>query len=328
MNRTLIRGGRILSLDRTVGEIPCGDVLIEDRKIAAIGREVPAAHGWPADDPAGWMQRSTRPHPEDLRRLRRERVPGDHGLITLAMAARGPDSTTMEVAAGDMAMARELRIRITMHVFGQPGSGSGSVERLHESGLLGPDVTLVHVTGAGDEALALMAAHGVGASVSPQIELTMRGLGAPAIGRLLAAGVRTSLSVDSETATAADMFTQMRMALAAQRAAGGHMPPVPARDVLDMATLEGARVTGLDGRTGSLAPGKDADIILVRTGDVNLSPMSAPPEAVVLAAHPGNVDTVLVAGRLLKRGGRLLADLGRVRALAQASLDHLRGAAG
>jgi cytosine/adenosine deaminase-related metal-dependent hydrolase len=92
------------------------------------------------------------------------------------------------------------------------------------------------------------------------------------------------------------------------------------RDVLEFATLAGARAAGLDGRTGSLSPGKQADLILIRATDINLAPVTDPAAAVVLAAHPGNVDTVLVAGRALKRGGRLLAaDLPGVLAQAEAS---------
>jgi cytosine/adenosine deaminase-related metal-dependent hydrolase len=92
------------------------------------------------------------------------------------------------------------------------------------------------------------------------------------------------------------------------------------RDVLEFATLAGARAAGLDGRTGSLSPGKQADLILIRATDLNLAPVTDPAAAVVLAAHPGNVDTVLVAGRTLKRGGRLLAaDLPGVLAQADAS---------
>jgi len=150
------------------------------------------------------------------------------------------------------------------------------------------------------------------------------------LGRMLAAGLTPSLSVDTETATAGDMFTQMRTAYAVARRdrleARNARPPVSARDVLRWATLQGARATGLERRTGSLTPGKAADIILIRATDVNLAPVSSPADAIVLGAHPGNVDTVLVAGRVLKRGGHLEADLERARRLVQASHEHVLGA--
>jgi 5-methylthioadenosine/S-adenosylhomocysteine deaminase len=173
-----------------------------------------------------------------------------------------------------------------------------------------------------------MADHGVTASVSPQIELTMPGLGASvATARMLAAGIRPGLSVDSELAAAGDLFTQMRIALAAHRAGTPDTePPLHAREVLRLATADGARTAGVDERTGTLTPGKAADVILLRADDLNLIPVRDAAAAIVLAAHPGNVDTVLVGGRIVKRGGQLLADADRARELAAAAARRLRQA--
>jgi cytosine/adenosine deaminase-related metal-dependent hydrolase len=90
-----------------------------------------------------------------------------------------------------------------------------------------------------------------------------------------------------------------------------------------MATSDGARTAGLADRVGSLTPGRAADLMLLRTDAVGLAPLRAPAEAVVLAAHPGMVDTVLVAGRVVKRHGRLLADVDRARELAAVTADRL-----
>ncbi|HWL86393.1 MAG TPA: amidohydrolase family protein [Polyangiaceae bacterium] len=293
-------------------------------------------HGWSLAAPAPGEAEEPL-HPSDLRRIRRERLSSDDGLVTLAMAARGPDFTSDAVTASDFAMARDLGLRLTVHVAAAEGSApSRGIERMHAAGLLGPDLTLVHVANATDEALRLMVDHGVTASVAPQIELAMSGLATPVIARMMAAGVRPSLSVDSETSASGDMFTQMRAALAAHHALRTHASargvqggkevayaPLSAREVLRWATLEGVRATGLERRTGSLSPGKDADIVLVRANDANLFPTSAPADALVLAAHAGNVDTVLVQGQMRKRGGRLLADLDRARTLVKASLTYL-----
>lgn len=110
------------------------------------------------------------------------------------------------------------------------------------------------------------------------------------------------------------MFTQLRLAACRTITAG---------DVLDMAVGRGAHATGLEHRIGSLTPGKAADLILLRTDDINLCPVTDPTAAVVTAAHPGNVDTVLVAGHNVKRGGRLTAGLSSVRLLAEAAHAHL-----
>ncbi len=159
------------------------------------------AHGWPCTDADCWLTNSTEPNPADLRQLR-EKIPGDDGLITLTMGARGPRSAVPEVTTADFRMARELGIPITMHV-----SGNDYVALPDEAVLLGPDLTLVHVSSCGDRELELAADHGVSISISPQIELTMPGLGLPTIERLLHAGLAPILSVDSETAAAGDMFT-------------------------------------------------------------------------------------------------------------------------
>ncbi|WP_394827646.1 amidohydrolase family protein [Pendulispora albinea] len=289
-------------------------------------------HGRPRTKPGPGIDPQTQPHPADLRRIRRERLSSDDALVTLAMAADGPDFSARDVAAADFTTARELGLRITTHVAaGDPSSDNRSIEWMHAAGLLGSDLTLVHAAAATDEALRLLADRGVTVSVSPQIELVMEGLGTPIVGRMLAAGITPSLSVDAETSASSDMFTQMRMAYAAYRAlpAGGvSVPTVTARDVLGWATIEGARATGLNRRTGSLAVGKDADIVLVRATDSNLFPVSTPANAVVTAAHPGNVDTVLVKGRVRKRGGRLLADLDGARRRLAASQAFLLGEEG
>jgi cytosine/adenosine deaminase-related metal-dependent hydrolase len=152
--------------------------------------------------------------------------------------------------------------------------------------------------------------------------------------RLLAVGIRPSLSGDTETKCAGDMFTQMRHALAYYRSwmGGGHSKTknAPAtlglRDVLGFATLAGAQANGLAHKVGSLTPGKQADVVLIRADDLNLAPVSDAVGAVVLGAHPGNVDSVFVAGRPVKRDGRLLdVDLDRLRQRAADSQAYVLG---
>ena len=284
------------------------------RALTDAGLRAVFAHGWPI----GAERR-----PADLR-LARGLLPDDDAPVTLAMAAHGPDFTDAETAAADFHLARELGVPVTAHVaVGRPGPDQRGIATLAAAGLLGPDLTVVHANGASDTDLALLAEHGVSVSISPQIELTMPGLGADvAVRRMLAAGLSPSLSTDSETAASGDLFTQMRIALAVHRSAAPE-PPLPAYRVLRMATRDAAAAAGLADRTGSLEVGRAADIILLRATDLNLAPLSHPADAVVLAAHPGNVDTVLVAGTVLKRGGRLVADVERARELAYASVRRL-----
>lgn len=293
------------------------------------------AHGWPLLDGAAWMFDSNLGHPQDIRRLRTQYFASDDQLLTLAMAARGPEMATREVWMGDLRLARELGLRSSIHMGAYARNGSvRAVAQMHDAGVLGEDLTFVHCCHCAMDEIAMMADAGVSASLGVHCELNAQGIGDVPFDRLLAAGIRPSLSGDTETKCAGDMFTQMRHAFAYYRSwmGGGHsrVKDAPAtlsmRDVLEFATLAGARATGLNRKVGSLTPGKQADIVLLRANDLNLTPVSDAVGAVVLAAHPGNVDTVFVAGQAVKRGGAMVnVDLEKLRTRAMASQAYVLG---
>jgi cytosine/adenosine deaminase-related metal-dependent hydrolase len=104
---------------------------------------------------------------------------------------------------------------------------------------------------------------------------------------------------------------------------------ISARQVLEMATINGAWDLGIADKVGSLTPGKRADLILVRTDALNMAPLGDPAFAIVRSAQPHNVDTVVVDGRILKRDGQLIAiDAKEVIAQATESLAGLKQRAG
>ncbi|MFI5752872.1 amidohydrolase family protein, partial [Streptomyces sp. NPDC051644] len=149
---------------------------------------------------------------------------------------------------------------------------------------------------------------------------------APMTGRALAAGLRPTLSIDVVPSVGGDMFAAMRAAFAAQRGLDGGLR---ARDLVEFTTIDAAASCGLEDRTGSITPGKDADIILLRTDDVTVFPVTDPVGSLVSAGHPGLVDTVLVAGRVVKRDGALVGvDLPALRTRLLASRDRIAAAAG
>ena len=290
-------------------------------------------HGWPLIEGALWMFDSARGHPEDIRRLRREHFASDDQLLTLAMAARGPEMAQREVWLGDLRMARELGIRSTIHMGAYARNAQvRAIAQMHEAGVLGADLTFVHCCHCGGDEVAMMADAGVSASLGVHCEMNAQGIGDIPFDRMLAVGIRPSLSGDTETKCAGDMFTQMRHAFSYYRSwmGGQHstVPNAPAtitlRDVLEFGTMAGAQATGLDHKVGSLTPGKQADLMLVRTTDLNLTPVSDAVGAVVLASHPGNVDAVFVAGRAVKRDGQMVGvDLEALRQRAIASQHHV-----
>ncbi|HEX6872305.1 MAG TPA: amidohydrolase family protein [Micromonosporaceae bacterium] len=254
---------------------------------------------------------------ERARQVRADLLPTDDGLVTMALAVLGPSYAPIDLVEADWRLARELGIRIASHV----GSGPVAalpIAALDERDLLGPDTLYVHGNSLPDQELKLIAESGGSVSVAPAVEGQM-GHGAPVLGRLRGAGVTTGLGIDVVTTVAGDMFSTMRAALLTSRFGDG--PQLTAADVLRMATLDGAAALGLAEVTGSLRPGKQADIMLLRTDTMNM--LTAEHDligAVVACAHPGNVETVLVGGRVLKRNGTLVhADLARVVAEVRAA---------
>ncbi|MGW7517713.1 amidohydrolase family protein [Streptomyces sp. NPDC054796] len=295
-------------------------------------------HGWPSTEAEQWQFGSARTHPDDIRRIRNEVLPDDSARVTLNAMLRGPELSTPDVAERDIRLARELDLRISMHVgLGEWGARQQAIRRLAEAGLLKEDMTFIHCCTSTDDELRMLAAHGATASVASALEVFMPGLGQPATNRLLAAGVRPSLSVDTETIVSGDMFGVMRAALAYQQlivaGAAGPMDRVPdlptfdAADLLAFATIEGARACGIDDRTGSLTPGKEADLIMIRMDHANLLPATDAAASIVAGGHAGNVDLVVVAGRVLKSDGVLKGGNAHSEQ-AGASRDRLFRAAG
>lgn len=297
----------------------------------AGGRSI-FGHGQPGNDPKPWSVNSKLNHPADIRRLRKNVLWSDDALVTLAMAARGPEFSTMEVVEHDVKLARELGIRVTMHIgMGEAGVRNRAIEKLHEHHLLGPDLTCLHCCTSSDHEFELLADTGTTAAVSTFMAMLAPGFGLPATGRLMAQGVRPSLSADSEMTASGDMFTEMRAALGAERAIRNNQIPngpprdmLTARDVLGFATIDGARSLGLASKIGSIAPGKRADLIMIARDALNLAPAIDPIGSLVIGGHCGNVEAVFVEGQAVKWGGELIcADVARARDLLMESCAYL-----
>jgi 5-methylthioadenosine/S-adenosylhomocysteine deaminase len=246
-------------------------------------------------------------------------------MLTLALAAPGPEFTDFEVSRDHWKLAREADARITTHVGVGSYGQDGKVQEMGEAGLLGPDTTYIHCTTLNDTEIQMIVDSGGTVSLASPVEMMM-GHGMPPIQKFLDRGLRPSLSVDVETNVPADMFNQMRSVLALQRAmATTHgKSPITHAEVLACATIDGAKANGLDAKTGSLTPGKQADVILLRTDRMNVTPLNDPATAVVSGMDTGNVDTVMIAGRVMKRHGKLLhVDWAAVKRAAADSRDHV-----
>lgn len=275
-------------------------------------------------------------HPaEDARRVRDRYFSDNTGLVTMALALRGPQFTTPEVNAHDFRLADELDLRVTVHVGDGYWGKSGPIRKMKADGQLSDRITYVHCCTLGDDELQMIADSGGTASVSPDVEMQM-GHGYPATGRLLKHGIRPTFSIDVCSSNGGHMFGTMRTALGMQRALD-NAPAVETgevierigltcAEVLQFATLDGANAAGLGHVTGSLEVGKAADIVVLDDQSLAMTPMNNPFGAVVYNAHPGLVRDVWVAGTQVKKDGRLVGvDYAKLRAMATASRDYIVG---
>jgi cytosine/adenosine deaminase-related metal-dependent hydrolase len=273
-------------------------------------------HGTPKPDPKpGEKPFWEVPHP----RAEVERLLKAHqgrALLSIHAAVLGPHYSTLEVALHDFAMARDLGLIASLHQGGGPARTPDGWLRLQEQGLLGPQINIVHGHALDDEQLQRFCDLGMSFSAAAENEMT-QGHGHPLTGRLRQFGRSPSLGADLESVLGGDMLSQARIALGVQRSldnvahrqAHGSIPPtstLTTREALGWVTVEGARMLGQLDRIGTLAPGKQADLVLIRASDLNMQPVHDAVNSVVFQTTLANIDSVMIAGQWKKRDGRLV----------------------
>jgi 5-methylthioadenosine/S-adenosylhomocysteine deaminase len=249
-----------------------------------------------------------------LARVKNDWIPHKDNLLTLGICSRNLGALTIGGSAAvtsrgvltieqikrDWDGARALGLPITMHT-----SGASPIVELERAGLLGSDVQLVHPLLTTPEERAILKMRGVSYSTSPQLEARRSSqLGVIQLGELLEDGVKVSLSTDHIASISCDPFSSMRILFALHLHRIGAKVPLTLKRLLQLATLDGAVDLGIADRTGSITPGKRADLVLVRTTDINMAPAGNPYEAIVSFGLPTNVDTVIVDGRIMRRAGK------------------------
>ena len=254
---------------------------------------------------------------------------------TIAFAADLHASTDPGEVTGEWARARAMGLRIHAHAASE-GSAHDGVSVTAGLGLLGDDVTLVHPSGLDAADVEAIGTSGASISLSPSSEMA-DGLGSPPVQELIDREIRPGLGIDNERMTPGDMFAQMRATISVQhgtvfdrKLAGKAGVPrlMGTRDVIRHATVDGARAAGLGRVTGSLEPGMQADVIVLRTDRPNIFPINDPIGAVVWGMDTSNVDRVFVGGRVVMRDGVLDADVQRARDLAETARARVAAAAG
>ena len=274
------------------------------------------------------------PHPQDARRMRDEHFPkGVNGRLRMGMAVRGPCFTSAERNAEDFRFARELGLPISTHL-GMAGT-SDAIVVLDRFGLLGEDVNYVHANMLTEKEFDLIASSKGTISLTPSTDMLMQFGTYPATGDALQRGIRCGFGVDTICSCGTDIFSEMRLALAAERsranapalAKGQQVPTVALhqRDMLRLATIDGARVWNMEKEVGSLTPGKQADVTVIDMRSPHLDGYGDSIATMVLGAGPADVETVIVGGDIVKRDGKLMGEqIGKARKLMLESRERLR----
>ena len=286
--------------------------------LAESGIRAVFLHGSPKPNPKpGQKHFSEIPMPRhEVERLRKGRFASDDGLMTFGLAILGPYYSVWDVTRADVALANELDLICSMHVGGGTPMVADGFERLADEGLIRSNLNVVHGNDIAPATIGRIVERGGTFTTTAEIELQM-GYGHPLTGVLHGLGAPMSIGTDVEAASRGDMFTAMRVTLQHERnraitetlEKSGSRPaemPVTCRDALAWTTVHGATIVGLDRRTGSLGVGKAADIVLLSASDIGMFPVRDSLGSIVMQGGVASVDTVLIAGKVMKRNGKLL----------------------
>ncbi len=345
---------RIATLAGALNQLNCGTTTLVDwchnnptpahsdaavDALLASGIRAAFFHGTPKPDPQpGQAPFWEVPHPRaEIQRLLKAHQ--GRPLLSVHAAVLGPHYSTLEVAVHDFRMARDFGLIASLHQGGGAARAPEGWAQLEALGLLGEQINIVHGHALSDEQLKRFCGLGMSFSAAAENEMT-QGHGHPLTGRLRALGRAPSLGVDLESVLGGDMITQARIALGVQRsldneahrAAHGGIPDttsITTREALAWITVEGARMLRQLHRIGTLARGKQADLVLIRADSLNMQPVHDPVSAVVFQAALANIDSVMVAGQWRKRAGQLVGvDLPPLLAALRASGEKITRAMG
>jgi cytosine/adenosine deaminase-related metal-dependent hydrolase len=265
--------------------------------------------------------------PQDIKRLAKVHFSSKDQLVTLALTTTVDPKMWM--------LAREVGVQAVQHIVGK--DLSEPVLALGRAGLLRPGDEFIHCLTVNDEAWRLMKDSGGQISICAPIDMTM-GHGVPAIQTALDHGFRPSLSSDHPCAIGTDFFTVMRttatlqrmQVLERKRAGEQNLPALlSCRDMLEFATISGARCANLDAKVGTLTPGKEADLVVLKADQLGVWPLNNAAVTAVNLMNPNHVESVFIAGKARKwRGSLVGVDVARVVRLVAEARDGVFKRAG
>ena len=275
----------------------------------------------------------------EFREFVTRRFSGGSDMLGFQMAFDVPPASPDFPEKAAFEVARDLNVPVTTHAGVWKVTTDEGIRLMHDHGFMNERSIYVHAASLSPDSYNRIAATGGWASLSTESEQSA-GQGYPPTWKLREHGIGVSLSMDTSVWWSADLFSAMRATLSADRARE-HLEAhkrdetvthhkLRAEQVVDWATRGGARALGLDSMTGSLEKGKKADVVLIKNdASPVMFPVLNPYGHVVFQAQRGDVHTVVVNGRVVKRDHRLVgSDLVKARQVVGETVEYLRGQLG
>ena len=236
-----------------------------------------------------------------------------HSRIGLAFAPHAPYTVGDETLKKIAIYADELGMAVQMHLHETAGeveraisdTGIRPAQRLHNLGLLSPQMLCVHMTAVDDSDIALLQKTGAHIAHCPRSNLKLAS-GFTPVARLLDAGINVAIGTDGAASNnGLDMLAETNTAALLAKAVSGQADAVPAHQALAMATINGARALGIDDVTGSIEVGKAADLCAIDLSELEQQPLHDPLSQLIYTANGHHVRNVWVAGKQLLRDRKL-----------------------
>ncbi|MFN3817672.1 amidohydrolase family protein [Blastomonas sp.] len=235
-----------------------------------------------------------------------------NGRLTLGIGWRGvlatadgkPKAVPDAVWRADLALARDRGLPVSVHA-NNSAANRGHIRRLAELGLLGNDMQIIHAVNAENDEIATLARSGASVSLAPSSELTV-GFGVPPVAALQREGVLIGASIDTPALVGvSDLLRELRTIQGLANAQTGDEMAMTPLDALAIGTREGAASLGLGNITGTLSPGKRADLIVVRRDALSLQPQADPATTILRSVRASDITLVMADGAILKQHGQL-----------------------
>jgi cytosine/adenosine deaminase-related metal-dependent hydrolase len=243
------------------------------------------------------------------------------GRIQVWFGPRPPGGTSSDILRRMMAAARERNMGVTIHLaevkedieYIRETYGMSAIEYARSVDMLGPRVVLIHVVWVGEDEIALLAETGTHVTHNP-LSNSKLASGISPVPEMLKAGVNVGLGTDGgPSSNDYDMIRAMRWASYLHKVRLSDPTIMPSEQVLEMATLGGARAMGLEDQIGSLEVGKQADFVVIDMNKPHLTPAPDPVSAIVCSGTGKDVSRVVISGKTVVQDGKILTmDEGRI----------------